>query len=374
MRAYFAAEARRYLDALRDLLAGDGPSQPPVLLENVRALRGTAHVTREDAVLRAVRPLESALKAVARGDLDWSADLRERVAYAVADLDAIAMADPAEPPDEERIRAATARWEELGVAVDVPQTPAPGESVDDRRVDADFRTFAASEIAGIVEVLDRALHAFSDNPMDREALKAVLRRQRILLGAARLDEIPVAADTLRAVEDVSRIIAKMNVAIKDEWLDVFRCARQVLEAAGDPIANGETPPHMPALSRLRTYREELLDRYGAGEELSPDAPATEGLVQAIAAEPGMPPRSLTAGMPRPMAGSVSPPASTAATTPASGGEPPSSLDIQELIYTGEAALRRALELRARLERAVEDDPDALALVDEVFDLIRLALR
>jgi hypothetical protein len=44
-----------------------------------------------------------------------------------------------------------------------------------------------------------------------------------------------------------------------------------------------------------------------------------------------------------------------------------------LEYRGEAALRRALTLQPGLEQAISDDPDAREQLEELFDLIRLAL-
>jgi hypothetical protein len=49
-------------------------------------------------------------------------------------------------------------------------------------------------------------------------------------------------------------------------------------------------------------------------------------------------------------------------------------DIGELVYRGPAALRRALELRPRLEQALREEPGARELLDELFDLIRLGLE
>jgi len=47
--------------------------------------------------------------------------------------------------------------------------------------------------------------------------------------------------------------------------------------------------------------------------------------------------------------------------------------IEQLCYSGEPALRRALELREQLEKLAGDDSDAHAAVEEVFDLIRLGI-
>jgi hypothetical protein len=114
--------------------------------------------------------------------------------------------------------------------------------------------------------------------MDREPLKMILRRQRALLGAARLEEIPVVAEILRAVDDLTRVIAKLDIGVKREWLDIYRIAREGLRATIQPLQQDQDPKPSHALSRLRHMREELLERYGAGEVVSA-AHESAGLTQ-----------------------------------------------------------------------------------------------
>ena len=330
----------------------DAMAAAPELRRLTKGLRGTAQLAREDAVFQMACALEGAAHALVEGELTWSSDVRERVERTLGDLGVILAGAEPENAVRERLQSASERWQALGV---MPWAPGTAGEIASATVESGgeaFLTFAAAEALGIIDVLQNSLNALSEDPMDREAMKAVLRRQRALLGAARLEEVPVIAETLRAVEDVSRIIARMNVPIKDEWLDVFRCARLVLESSTGPLERGDQPPHTPALSRLRTYRQELLERYGAGDEVATAPVAAEAQSSPIDAHAAL----------------------HASTHPATGHSEERPVDIQNLIYTGDAALRRALELRARLERAVEHDADALALVDEVFDLIRLGLQ
>lgn len=341
---YFRTEARAYLDRMDALLRADpGLTDSSALRGLARGLRGTAQLAREDIVFRTACLLEGAAQTLHNGDLTWSSDVRERIERTLVDLDVMLAGTEGAEGGAHRLEEAVQRWAALDVRA---WTPGIGAPDGERRETPAFREFAAAELEAMIEVLGTSLDTLARDPMDREALKQILRRQRNLLGAARLDELPTVAETLRAIEDVSRIIARMNVPIKDEWLDVFRCARMVLETTAPAIGQGESPPHTPALSRLRTYRQELLDRYGSVEE---------------PAAPGSPAEELLHARP-------------SAARAHDAQEPDPSVDIQNLMYTGEAALRRALDLRARLERAVEHDPDALALVDEVFDLIRLGLQ
>jgi chemotaxis protein histidine kinase CheA len=366
LRDYFLSEAGAYLGRLRELLRAPDPNTTSSELHReARGLRGIAQIARHERSYRIARAVEAVARTLTDGQLTWSEDVRTKLEQTIDDLGVI-VAD-AEPEEalERRVAATAERWpnveDHTESTTEVGSEEAP-KTEDSRK---EFLAFAAREVTGIAEALDAGLDALASNPMDREALKSILRRQRVLLGAARLDDVPPVAQTLRAMEDISRVIGKMNVAIKDEWLDVFRCARLVLVDARAPLERGEDPVESKPLRRLRTYREELLERYGDGETVSAAAPASDGLVQATASES----TDVAAVAADPEAPTPAVAMASAPTAPA-----PSTIDIQALQYNGEAALRRALELRSRVERAVEHDPDALAAIDEVFDLIRLALR
>ena len=202
--------------------------------------------------------------------------------------------------------------------------------------------FAAHEVAGVVNELEAGLVTLALDARNRDPLKAILRRQRALLGAARLDEIAVVAEALRATEDMTRVIAKLNVPVKEEWLAVFRSARDVLKAAVDPLRRGENPPPNPALSRLRTLRQELLDRYGEGDMLA------------------------VTGAPTPAAAAAGQPAAAAVNTPAPArGRGRSALpDVPELpkepftdvAVPGGTALALVLETPLGSNRSRIEDP------------------
>ena len=51
--------------------------------------------------------------------------------------------------------------------------------------------------------------------------------------------------------------------------------------------------------------------------------------------------------------------------------PAEVVPIEALLYEGQRALQRALELQPALERIAGDNAEALDKVSEVFDLIRL---
>jgi chemotaxis protein histidine kinase CheA len=351
VRDYFRTESADCLGSLDRLLSADR-AEPAALHRLARTLRGVAQMAREERTYRAAVALEAACRALARDELSWDDDTTGRFRDTVADLRALVDGVDPEPAEEARVAAVLDRWLGLGVAlpereVAGPAAPRTTTAAPERRNGEDaFRAFVAREVAAIAGVLSAGVDALMARPLDREPLKTILRRQRILLGTARLDELSVVAEALRAVEDISRVIARLDVAIKDEWLDVFRSAREVMRAASAALDRGEEPGHTNALSRLRTLHTELIERYGAAETGPASAVVPTVIAHAAAA------------------GSEQTRTAPAAATDA---EP---LDIADLMYDRDEAMRRMAELRPRIERAVRQDADARAALDELFDLIR----
>jgi chemotaxis protein histidine kinase CheA len=355
LREYFEEESADCLGRLDALLGAPAPDARE-LLRVARTLRGTAQMAREDGAYRAALALETAARALTVGELGWSADTHDQFRWTLADLRLLVDGSLDEAARESCVAAVRDRWSGAGLRLpEAGRTTAlrPPLEVEHSADDA-FRTFAAREIGAIAAALAAGVDALVSDPYNREPLKAILRRQRPLLGTARLDELAVVAESLRAVEDISRVIARLDIAIKDEWLDVYRSAREIMRAASEALERGEEPHHTNALSRLRTLHSELLERYGAAETgpASAVVPDVIAHAQRSAAAPPPPAAALPSAQPSPDA------------------EP---LAIEDLMYGQEEALRRIAELRPRIERAVGGDADARAAVDELFDLLRLTL-
>ncbi|MGH7555053.1 MAG: hypothetical protein ACREMQ_18790 [Longimicrobiales bacterium] len=329
VREYFDAEAAAYLQRLTDVAgASNGGFDAAELHRLARRLRGTAQIAREDHVYRAALALEAAVRAFVERDMPWDQSARDHIVSALAGLRDLAARSGESSERDARVDSILATCSALEKLASAGATPPADAAAPDDSADADairkrFRDYVATEVADIARVLEESVRAFERDPMDRAALRAVLRRHRALLGSARLDQIPIVAETLRAVEDIAGIIGKLNVAVKKEWLDVFRRAREVLHSTAEPLRRGEDPRPSNHLSRLRTLHDELLDRYGSVE---------------------------------------------AAPQPAQDASPAATLT-----YTGPAALQRALALRPSLEQAVGSDKRAREIIAELFDLIRLGL-
>ncbi|MGH7501306.1 MAG: hypothetical protein ACREL7_06050 [Longimicrobiales bacterium] len=217
------------------------------MLRAVRSLAGIARLAEQPRLHDAAAIFAAALRQnEARQD---ATRLRETV----ADLHAILRAAESESALDGRLAALKARWSADAGAM------GGAESADASA----FLGWVGEEAIEIAATMERGVQAFIENPHDREWLGAILRRQRSLLGAASLPDVPMVAETLHAVEDLAEMIVRLDVPIKMEWLDVFRFARDVLRSAAENLARGEQPDQINALSRLRTLRTELHDRYGA---------------------------------------------------------------------------------------------------------------
>jgi chemotaxis protein histidine kinase CheA len=431
---YFDTEARDRLIEIERAVAKQPVADTAELHRAARALRGSARMARAELVFRAAAALEAATRALAATGLAWTDDIARRVQETVADLRALIERADDDAALEARAAAVVERWAAIGVTATAAQ-PAAGAAGMSAGA-GEFREFAAREVAGIADALDRGVRELATNPMDREPLRMILRRQRALLGSARLDGIPVVAEILRAVEDLTRVIAKLDVGVKQEWLDIYRVARDGLRAAIEPLHRNEDPGPGHSLSRLRHMREELLERYGTGEAVSaahesgglvqaaavqevPEPPVLRGADTAVAdqaasasitkdADDDIPPAAAAPAAPAaapatapavpaapvvpataPAAPAVPaaaahtvPAAHTAHTVPAVPAAPavpvaPGAADadvvpIEELCYTAGAALDRAAELRPVIERAAAADQAVREAVDELFDLIRIA--
>lgn len=416
---YFETEARDRLAELDRRLRRPGEPDAAELYRHARALRGAAQIAREERIQRAARVFEAALNAASKGSLAWTDAVAAHARASVEDLQVLLERKGDDDQLDARVAQIVQRWSSAGLPVPGQVTGAYGAVGADAGATREFREFAAREVEAIADALDVALQQLAESPMDREPLRTILQRQRALLGATRLDELPVVAEILRAVEDLSGVIARLDIAVKREWLDVFRVARDGLRSAVEPLQQEQDPPATHALSRLRHIREELLDRYSprvadqplslAGRtgtmpfEFATDpsespaaagppvreptaAPVVEAVVEPLldleveavaepvldlgveaVAEPGLEAGDdvVLAPGPESIVETVAPAIDAA--------DADGVVSIDDLAYSPDAALRRALQLRATVLEAQPLDPRAREAASEVFDLIRMAL-
>lgn len=329
LRAFFAEEAADCIERMERAIE-ESPRDGGIDLErSVRALAGVARLGEHTRLYVAATTVVTALR-------DNQTIPLEQLRLTLADFQAfLAESEPATALDS-RLSSLKARWG----AID-------GE--EDRFLaapDPEFLSWAGEETAAIADCMETGVQAFTEDPSDREGLGTILRRQRPLLGAARLSEIAIVGEALHAVEDLAAMIVRLDVPIKMEWLDVFRSAREVLRAASANLARGEQPELSNALSRLRTLRNELTDRYAARVASAAAAPAQ-------ADEQAVP---LTTGEYQPVnAGSE---------IARVGTEPPGERRV--------SALERALELRPVIDAGA--DRAARSAVAQLYEILRESLE
>jgi hypothetical protein len=471
VREFFVSEATDYVEQLDALLqAGQsGEIDGPELQRLGKALRGSALLAREDNVQRLAATLEAAGRGVASGTIVWGEAFTTAATRTERIIRRIVSGEDRDP--ERLVRDVLEDWRELGIVATETRGSAPESPARLR----EFRAYAARETGAILQELNAALAALPRDPTDRDPLKSLLRRQRALLGAKQLEAVPVVAETLKTIDDVSRLVARLNVPVLGEWSELYRLARDVLASSVAPLQRLEDPPATPALAGLRQIRDEILERHGdaapaAAPASSAPQPADvmamfrreavellariERMAGELAAAPGhrqpevrrelrtamaaVRDTARTFGVPeaadaanrgieraaaggavevlavvsdlreiitgddgapeeagtapaRPAAGAnlaapavATPPrpvqaSATAVSThpaPAIGGAPVPGpvVPIESLLYRGDAALRRALELQPQIERALAGNDAALDALAEVFDLIRLGLE
>jgi chemotaxis protein histidine kinase CheA len=343
LREYFVTEAEELLAGL-ERTRQDEPGGATVaeLQRCARGLRGLARLANEDRVATAASALEQASRSP---DFVQTPDgLDDRVRASIDDFRVLIEGGESAELDARR-DAIVGRWTGL-------KTEAAADAADTNRSSREnpFYAFVIRESRGIADVMERGIGSFAETPGNRDWLGAILRRQRALLGAARLGEVAVVAETLHAVEDMAQLIVRLNVPIKSEWLDVFRSAREVLRASAVSLEQGEPPRFTPALSRLRTLRDELWDRYG--DKSSPHADPNRGPERVA-------------------------PSSSASSAPLPLLEP--ELDAPFSLPMSEATapvsnLERAASLRAEIERAIGGDARAREALDELHGMLLEALQ
>jgi chemotaxis protein histidine kinase CheA len=338
LREYFVTEAKELLAGL-ERTGQDEPGGATVteLRRCARGLRGLARLANEERVATAASALEQASRSL---DSTQPVDgLGDRVRASIDDFRALIEGGETAELDARR-DAIVGRWTDLK-----PEPAAGAPDPSGSAQENPFYAFVIREARGIADVMERGIGSFAETPGNRDWLGAILRRQRALMGAARLGDVAVVAEALHAVEDMAQLIVRLNVPIKSEWLDVFRSAREVLRSSAVSLEHGEQPPFTPALSRLRTLRDELWDRYG--DKSSPHVDQNRVTERAAASESAL-------SAPLPLLdpepdGSFSSPISEV-TAPVSNAE-------------------RAASLRAEIERAIGGDARAREALDELHGML-----
>jgi len=258
---YLRAEAEEYIVALEQATVAS-PVELDVVRRSARRLSGVARLAGQPGFLRAATAIDQAVRST---DPVLNSSLADVLRESLPHCRALVAAGASDADVSLHVTAVIERCN--------TEPATASDTVVGKPDEAAFLEFVCQEAFGVADALDRGIDRFVEEPEDRDVLGTILQRQRSLLGSARLGELPVLAETLRAVEDVAELVVRLDVPIKSEWLDVFRAARDVLRAAGTSLADGEAPVATHSLSRLRTLHVELVDRYGQREAAEEAVPA-----------------------------------------------------------------------------------------------------
>ncbi|HEY8469048.1 MAG TPA: Hpt domain-containing protein [Longimicrobiales bacterium] len=323
-RDFFLMEARDCLARLNALLgAADDALVPAAELHRVaRTLRGSAQMARETRVQNVAHAVEVAGRSLVQGALAWGPDLRKALEATLADLATLIEAGEDEAQLDERAAGAVERWERLGIELPpLPDGSPPRAAADGGRA----RPAGPSAAPGAAPADDLPIEVVN---FFRGEAGALLDRIERLAGSRARTAPDRLATVRRELKDT--VVALRDLAGTFGFAHVAAAAERLLEAI---------ERERPAVGLLADLRRLVTSEVpGQPTSLAP---------RAAAAAPGRTPE----------------PAPAADVVP-----------IEDLLYRGEAALRRALELRPAIERAVGADPAAREVVEELFDLIRLGLQ
>lgn len=263
MTEFFMLEALDYVDRLEQLSTADVVPSPEELRRVTRALRGVARLHGFTAIAEVAEALEHAAGGLRDGRLAWNEATRRRMADTVADLRTLVRGVRSWDGElAARAAAARARWVD-GVPA-APRELEVCEPGDEGRV----ARYVAKELRALAEQLQGAVRRLESAPRDAEPLREVMRRVAPLAGAVWLDRFPVVCELVGALEAVSRWALARGRAVAGPWLEFYRVASRVADAAAD---TGGGVGEVPSLVRVRELAA-LLEGEGVsavGEEVVP---------------------------------------------------------------------------------------------------------
>jgi chemotaxis protein histidine kinase CheA len=358
---FFQKEAAEYLDRLDALLAAADQAAPDesAFLSNARALRGSATMTRLDALPDLAAAIERIAGGLRDGALRWDQRLNFAVRAAVVELRAlVALADQWGEAEARRSRTQSVAL--AAVAAGYLASPMSDDS-------------PAAQIVPISRL-------FPD-----DGLPPVLYRNQeppLTLAQRFRSDIAAAADGIarEAAALVASSAGPAQLAITDGLRRGLLGLADVADSYGATSISGlatsmartafETPDDRVAVQALSQL---LMDRELSDAELAARVKtaaaswgggATAAVPAAAAPAPRVPVRTAT------------PPFAPPATQPVAQPVAQPVVPIETLLYRGEAALARAREVRDALRTSWRErgaaDPRTSALFDELSDLLDLA--
>lgn len=247
---FFADEATDYLDKLEGTLDTAGAPDSDELRRLARALRGSARMADQEAIVRAAGALQTLATELGAGRRHWGPDLRATLISALAEIRQMVGSLDSPPAD------LAARAEALAQRLGEVTTPPPPPAGDDER----FRRYLGTELRGLASDIGDSLVVLERDPRNREPLKKLLRRIRPLRGIEGVDDIPAVGPAVRAVEEVILRIADTAATVGPGHLVLFRRARQALDDVATELIRGGQPEAISVGgSEIEDLKEQVLE-------------------------------------------------------------------------------------------------------------------
>lgn len=396
---FFQTEATEYLEAidalLREAIAREPGGAPDgaAFVSAARALRGTATMARLPRIAEVALLLERIANALRDGEIAWSESLQPRLVGAVAELRTLvgAVEQWAEAQENAAARI-LAQLQEL-----VPRSPERRHSPSAPTSIAPI--FIALQTSAIASALDR----LTQEGPTRELVADVIARLRALHGMTGFSDHQELASAAEQLESVLRELPP-DTLLSQSDLHLLRAGAVLFQKASTDL---RTRGQFGSTAELDDFVKARVQRASGGSaEIVPierlfysdSGPhvlrRAEGPPAAAPAKPAAPapPR------PGPAAAEASqqvrpggPSKGTSGTElrhilaqslarlhPLDEAEPlaePVPLEVEQivpiesLLYRGDAALRRAIEIRDALRATGHAEPQAL---EELYDLLDLA--
>lgn len=352
LRRYVASEGReviaeleRSIPALSRSPMGRDPLKS--ILRKQRALLGSAGLAGYPVVAGALRTIEDATRVIARQNLavegDWLALYHQAHRVLVEGVGAVEGGGRGDASSPAFVELRALRDRLIGSKADEtpfqpPAQPPGGEPIE-------MIGFFRTEANKLIDRVERMAGAFAAATEERRGqLRSDMR------------------DALNALRDTSRTFG-------------FEEPARASEQALSRLAEAASTTLLGTVERLReiihTATEDPTGARKPGAAAAPAAtapPAPTPTPSPALTGPAFP----AAGVPAPAPVPATGPAVPAALAPVAGAV--IEVPIEGLLYRGDSALRRALELRADIERAVSrEDRAARESLEELFDLVRLAM-
>lgn len=196
-REFFALEAGEYLERLALLVGAVEPPAAADLVRHARALRGAALMAGPPGFSTAAAAIESTVKGVRDGALDWTPVLAERLADAVEDCKAL-LRKVREWSDTDTQRCERIA-EQLEAEPGTRERRGGASGASGTGLTAGVRTYVAREAAAVAGTLDQVAEAVDRRPAPDSA-EPLLQRLQPLRGLGALPGLSPLPELLETLD------------------------------------------------------------------------------------------------------------------------------------------------------------------------------